>query len=296
MIDFLLTTASTTVCGACGTGPIEVDSDYLAKAWARETDPCPHCSRGLDYWNSLVRHVSQRSDLWHAVTLAGGYSTVFTRSVSLVEPLWLQFSDYGIPAGAVIYKVLQTPQGDAGTQGIPVLAHTAQTFGGQLHAQGIPLHPVFVGADAPEGGETEVVVTFTIVWTAPSESESVAQRLLQSAFAAYGEGDMIRSLIDADAAVDVSLRQLVTKDFIPGWNRGVPRMGLHLRLLILTAALGARGEDPLPEAMVDLLLKLNSRRNEAAHGSNTEIDPQQVAELITAALVGVSRFQRWHTG
>lgn len=247
----------------------------------------------MDYWDSLVSHIAARSDLWHAVVLAGGYITTFTRSIPRGKPFWLQFSDYDIPAGAVIYKVLHTPHGSGDSTGITVLAHTAQTFGGQLHPSGIPLHPVVLGANAPETDEADIVASFTVVW-APGESESVSQRLLQSAFAAYGEGDMIRSLIDADAAVDVSLRQLVTKDFIPGWNRGVPRIGIHLRLLILTAALGARGEDPLPEAMVDLLLRLNSRRNEAAHGSNSEIDPQKVAELITAALVGVSQFQRWH--
>lgn len=48
------------------------------------------------------------------------------------------------------------------------------------------------------------------------------------------------------------------------------------RLFILTTALAARGEEPIPEEAVDLLFKLNSKRNDAAQGSVKRLIPSKL--------------------
>lgn len=236
--------------------------------------------------------MSDRSDLWHAVTMAGGFTTTFIQSVPSGRPFHLEFRDYGIPAGAVIYKVLQSVQRGGSQEGITVLAHAAQAFGGQLHPEAISLHPVVLGAgERDEDQAVEIDVAFTIVW-APSQPDSVAQELLLSAFGAYGEGDMKRCLLDADSAVDISLRQLVTADLIPSWTRRLPNLGYEQRLLVLTAALSARGGAPIPDKFLNLLLDLRLERNKVAHGTNAQVDSSVAATLISGALVAMSQLGR----
>jgi hypothetical protein len=289
MIMHLWTRRGATFCDSCGFAGIEVDAQYLTRAWARQTTPCPGCSAEMDCWDRLVYSVSSRSDLWHAVTMAGGFTTAFVQSVPGGRSFLLRFSDYGIPAGSVIYKVLQTVQEDGIPDGVTVLAHAAQTFGGPLYSEWISLHPVVLGAGQRDGDpDAEITVAFTVVW-APSQSDSVAQGLLLSAFGAYGEGDMKRCLLDADSAVDISLKQLVTADLVPGWNRKLPNLGYEQRLLVLTAALSARGAGPIPDPILDLLIELRAERNKVAHGTNAQVDPARAANLISNALVAMSQ-------
>lgn len=294
-MDNLWIQGNSTFCNECGSGPIQVDEEYLSKAWDRRVDPCPHCSEDFDYWDSLIRHLNNRSDLSHAVTLAGGFATIFISSIPIGKTFWLEFSDYGIPDGARIYKVVNAPIGDADSPGgVTVMAHTTQTIGGQVNSKGIHLFPVVLGDDAPASSEADVLTTFFVVWAPPADPDNIPQRLLQSAFAAYGEDDMMRSVIDADAAVEFSLRRLVTKNFMPSWKGEVEkRMRLQTRLLLLTTALIAKGQDPIPEEVIKLLIDLNTMRNDAAHGASRKHDPLQIAELITNALVAVSQFHRW---
>ncbi|MFJ7750959.1 hypothetical protein ACIQXM_13495 [Arthrobacter sp. NPDC097144] len=231
----------------------------------------------------------------HAVMLAGGSSTMLIRSVPMGKPFWLEFSDCDIPVGARVYKVVNGPIGDPDSPGgVTVMAHATQTVGGQLDPKGIQLFPIVLGADAPGASEADVLTSFFVVWAPPADPDNIPQRLMLSAFAAYGEDDMTRSVIDADAAVEFSLRRLVTADFMPNWNYGVEkRMKLQTRLLLLTTALVAKGQDPIPDEVIGLLFKLNSMRNDAAHGASQKNDPLQIAELITNALVAVSQFHRW---
>lgn len=286
----LMTQAGTTFCETCGRGGIEVDDDYLANAWRQQVGQCAGCPADLNYWDRLVVTVRDRSDLWHAVTMAGGFTTTFLRSVPSRKTFMLQFSDYGIPEGAVIYKVVQTVQGGGGPQGVTVLAHAAQTFGGQLHAGSIALHPVFVGAAGTweDVQPAEISVAFTVVW-APSRPDSLAQGLLLSAFGAYGEGDMKRCLLDADSAMDISLKQVVTAELVPGWDRKLPNLGYEQRLLVLMAALSGRDLGTIPDYFLGLLLDLRAERNKVAHGTNEQVNAAQAASLISGALVAMSQ-------
>lgn len=292
----LHTRGGATSCGNCGWGGIEVNDAYLSFAGQRLTRQCPGCPVPFDYWDRLVESISDRSDLWHPVAMAGGFSTMFMASVPRGEQLSLELSDYGIPSGALIYKVLHTIQNDMHpTSGMTVLAHVTQRVGGQHLPDYLRFQPVVVGAGAEDkelAGE-DLHVAFTVVW-APSQADTPAQGLLLSAFGAYGEGDMKRSLLDADSAVDISLKQLVTPELVKGWTRKLPNLGFEQRLLVLTAAAPALGMTPLPPFILESLLDLRGERNKVAHGTNAQVEAAQAARLNAGALVAMNHFRQMH--
>lgn len=277
-------------CDLCGAGWTEVDDEYLAKAWGRQVGTCTSCSAELNYWDRLVAQVSDRSDLWHAVTMAGGLTTTFLKSVPSGGAFWLEFSAYGIPEDAVIYKVLHTVQSGARPQGMTVLAHASQTLGGKLHPDAIALHPVVLGPAGTweDTKSAEVSVAFVIVWTHRA-SHSLAQDLLLSAFGAYGEGDLKRCILDADSAVEVCLKQLVTAKLAPGWDRKLPNLGYEQRLFVVSVILSAHGLGTIPSGFLQLLVDLRSERNKVAHGTNEQVDAGEAARLISGALVAISQ-------
>jgi hypothetical protein len=294
MIRMLWTRAGATNCGVCHLGGFEVNASYLAKAWEQEVGRCPGCSAELSYWDRLVANVSDRSDLWHAVTMAGGFSTTFLQLVPYGQTFVLRFADYGVPENAVIYKVIGTVQAQGGMPGgVVVLAHASQAIGGQLHGESIALHPVLLGAPtgAHLSGEqvpAEIDVAFTVVW-APDQPDSVAHGLLLSAFGAFGEGDLKRCLLDADSAIDITLKQLVTSDLVPGWSRKLPNLGYEQRLLLVMSVLSARGLGVIPEFFLNLLLDLRVERNRVAHGTSAQVDSNRAAVLISGALVAMTQ-------
>lgn len=289
-----ITLAGTTFCAGCGWGVIEVDDEYLDNAGRRHVTECPSCSGEFDYWARLVASVSDRSDLWHAVTLAGGFTTTFVESVPQGKLLSLELHEYGIPDDAVIFKVLHTVLNFGPNQGLPVLTQVTQKVGGPLPGN-FTFQPIVLGStdDRIETDFDELKVAFKIVW-APNQMDSPAQGLLLSSFGAYGEGDMKRSLLDADSAVDISLKQLVTANLVGGWNRKLPNLGFEQRLLVLTAAASAPGVRPLPMFLLESLLDLRAERNRVAHGSNAAVDTVKAAHLICAALVAMFHLKRMH--
>ena len=131
---------------------------------------------------------------------------------------------------------------------------------------------------------------FNIVW-APNRPDSLAQGLLLSAFGAYGEGDLKRCLLDADSAVDIFLKRAVTAKLVRGWDRTLPNLGYEQRLLVLTAALSARGLDTIPSYFLNLLVELRNERNKVAHGTNEQVDAVHAARLISGALVAMSQLR-----
>lgn len=301
------TRGGATSCVNCGWGGIEVDDTYLSHAGKKRIARCPGgCAAPFDFWGRLVGTISDRSDLWHAVTLAGGYTTTFMESAPRDKQLSLELTDYGIPDGASIFKMLHAIQNQTRpTSGLTVFSHVTQKVGGKHLPPHITLMPVVIGGQgrtqevAAEAVQEELLVSFAVVW-APNQMDTPAQGLLLSAFGAYGEGDMKRSLLDADSAVDISLKQLVDiglkqlvkAELANGWPKKLPQLGFDQRLLVLTTLSRALGMTPLPAFILESVLELRSERNAVAHGSNEQVDAAKAAHLIAAALVAMNHFKK----
>ncbi|WP_146068839.1 hypothetical protein [Arthrobacter sp. ZGTC131] len=105
---------------------------------------------------------------------------------------------------------------------------------------------------------------------------------------------MKRCILDADSAVDIYLKQLVTAELVEGWDRKLPNLGYEQRLLVLTAVAPALGVPPLPPFILESLLDLRAERNKVAHGTNAQVDAARAADLIAAALVALNHFKQMH--
>ena len=238
---------------------------------------CLGCRTSHDAWEATVAGVSLKSDLWHAAGLAGGTQTIVVAVVKAGERVILDLEQLGIPNGARVHRILQTPMGEL------YLLWITQTLG----AARLPTQLVLAAvASDPENEPTsEVEVSLSIAWS-PESAGHAEDDLLLSAATHFADGDLKRAVLDAHTASDLATREAVMPLLRANGLPSGERLGMLQRLSILESVTTLLQAPSLDNRVRQAVHELHRLRNSSsiAHGSGNVAEPQ-AATSVAAALV-----------
>lgn len=227
------------------------------------------------------------------LSVIGARTTVMTLVLKRGQPVTLDLTARGVPADARILRMGYTAYGEHPL--FPLQVATEQPPPPWFTRQ-ITLYPDALGHPT-ESSELSVFVT----WLPAEDAADVSREQLIQAFNAYTRGDYAdvgynQCIIPANTAVEVALGGLMTRwlgayastENVKHFLKDGATYADQLKVLMPVMATAVGGL-PLPEEIRGQLSRLNTLRNEIAHGGMPRrvITKDEAATCMCAAFFGV---------
>lgn len=270
---------------------VPADLRFIYSASIGETMNCATCGKGYEFWDLLIASLADKTDPWHPVSLVGGGSLFFAKSVTRGEIFKLDLSEYGVPEDARVYRLAHTVQPvDHHLPVDMILSPIIQQVGTPLSGNFFNLWPVepgfFDGSDW-----TECEVAFWVDW-APSAGQNELLQFLLESFGAFGEDDLRKSILHAHLAVDLVTSQPTLDILRSNGSLNTRAPGLSERLAIAASIARVAGIAILDHRVIAEIAAMNKARNHGiAHLGKFETTTDAAARMIAATACVVAYFQ-----
>ena len=253
---------------------------------------CPHCSRIMDWWASILGYIQLNPPFVELLTPVGVRQSVGQITLVPGSVTELTFSECGVPPGSRILYLNYTPLGPSRT--IPIELH-GNTPPRRVPQNSVQLYPYTHSGQTP----TETQVWVMIAWV-PESKESAAWNHLVDAFDAVRDDRYSEAIIPANVAVEASLYGVLIEALGRSTSPGQAKMLLgaatyyHQLNGLLPHLAAVVGAPPLRGEIVDGLNRLLELLNQLAHQGRLQrgdLAAADVIELICSALFGFRYMQ-----